>query len=233
VVNRLEDGREIRLADSAGSQVVWELTLRGLSEAERQSIEDLFRAAEGRAGTFVFLDPGANLLQWSEDLSAEAWAPDPLLTLAPGVADPLGTTRATRVTNTGQAGQRIVQTVDASSGFEYCLSVRARSSNGGRVGLVRGSQTDWSVVGARWTTLRSSGDGGAGGDEIAFGAEIPAGETVELCGFQAEAQPGASGYKKTGGSAGVYLAARFDEDRLSFTAEGPGSYSTVIRVASR
>lgn len=231
VVNRLEDGREIRMADGEGGGTEWELTLVGLSDAERQAIEELFRATEGRARTFTFADPAANLLRWSEDLGAAEWTRGPLLSLTSGVQDPAGTFRATKITNAGQAAQRIVQTLDVPGDLWYCLSATVRCAGEGQIGLVRGDCTDWHSAGTAWQRISATGNRAGNGDEIAFGIELPAGVTADVFGLQVEAQPEASGYKPTSGETRVHRV-RFGEDRLQFVADGPGSYTTKLRLIS-
>src|SRR5207244_9174402 len=64
--NRCLDGREIKLADPAGSSIEWQLTFQELVDAEIASLLGFFVGTEGSLGTFTFLDPTDNLLAWSE-----------------------------------------------------------------------------------------------------------------------------------------------------------------------
>ena len=76
-------------------------------------------------GGFVFLDPTDNLLRWSETLTSGVWQKDALLQLSAGVNDPVESTRATRVANTGLVSQELSQSVEAAGWFQYCFSVFA------------------------------------------------------------------------------------------------------------
>lgn len=76
-----------------------------------------------------------------------------------------------------------------------------------------------------------SGSAGAG-DQTSFGLEFPAGGSVELFGLQADAQPGASAYRKTFARNGVYRTARFDSDSLSVTSQSAGNHAAVIRIVA-
>ena len=58
------------------------LSANELSDQEWQDIEDLFTEVEGRLQSFLFLEPGANLLSWSEQLSNPAWNKDAGLAVA-------------------------------------------------------------------------------------------------------------------------------------------------------
>ncbi len=233
IANRAADGSEIKVADTAAVAVDWELVFSGLTNAEWLAIEQFFGAVEGRTISFTFLDSGDNLLRWSEDLSNSVWLRDPMLQLSPGVADPLGTSRASLLTNTGQAPQSIRQVIAAPANYPYCFSAFVRSAAAGEVTLLRGGEAKRVTVATNWQQVFSSGTAAESGDSIAFGIEAPAGATVEVFGLQAEAQPAPSGYKRTLSRAGVYSSARFANDALWVTAEGPDNYRTSISLLSR
>jgi len=127
VINELESGDTLKLGDPDEARVEWVLKYEDLTDGEVAAIATLFEACEGRLQTFVFLDPHDNLLDFSEDPGAEIWRKDPMIEIAYGAADPLGTHRAVRITNLGQAPQRLAQTLPAPEGLQYCLSVYARS----------------------------------------------------------------------------------------------------------
>jgi len=78
-----------------------------------------------------------------------------------------------------------------------------------------------------------SGKFGGSEESITFGIELGAGGSADLFGMQVEAQAGASGYKKTLSAGGVYPAARFLDDNLAVTADGPGQHSCKVRIHSR
>ena len=98
VINALADGRTVRYADGFG-EVSWDLDLGELSSSEREAVEALFVASEGRLRSFTFLDPADNLLEQSEALTNAAWTKDPFLSVTAGIGDPLGTERATHLVN--------------------------------------------------------------------------------------------------------------------------------------
>jgi hypothetical protein len=239
IVNETPGGGRVTFSDSAAESLEWELALSGLTTQEWMVIEDLFEACGGRASDFLFLDPLDNLLGWSEDLEAAAWAAGPMLERVAGRPDPLGATRATRLVNTGQAPQRLSQTLSAPGGFQYCLSVRVRSAVPGVAKLVLATTggeelrivetgPEWREV---WMTGKLSGpEGGPTGETITGGVELAPGASVDVFGMQLEAQTGPSAYKKTAGRGGVYPFARFSEDLLWSKTEGIDSHSTVIRI---
>jgi hypothetical protein len=237
VVNACPDGRTVKLGDPGSSSVEWELALSGLTGEEWADLEALFEAVEGRLGSFGYLDPLDNLLKWSEDLNQVAWEKGAGLELTPGIADPLGTTRATRITNSGGAAATIQQALEAPGGYQYCVSVWARSTEAGEVRLLRSSENGpakktFKTWGA-WSRLVYSTKLEDASETVSFGLELDAGGMVEVFGFQVEAQAGASGYKKTTSRGGVYPEAYFMEDALKLTSEGPGEHSGVVRIRAR
>ncbi len=224
------DGRVMKLADTDATVIEWTLAFEGLSGQEAANLETLFAACEGRLGTFVFMDPLDNLLKWSEDLSAPVWMKDAGLVLTTDIADPLGGVKAVRLTGGGELRQMIA----APSNLEYCVSVYARSSSAARVtlyakaGEIESARTV--AAGAAWRRLEHTAKLGTQADAITFGVRIEPGAEVELFGPQAEAQRGASRYKRTASRAGVYAAARFADDTLEIIGDGPDSHSCRVRV---
>jgi hypothetical protein len=99
VVNVLGDGRTDVFADPHAAATQWELSASGMTLAEWTAIETLFLATSGMWQTFTFLDPTGNLLADSETFGAGAWTTGGLIELTTSVADPMGTSRATRVAN--------------------------------------------------------------------------------------------------------------------------------------
>src|SRR5262245_2746176 len=116
VVNKSMDGSRVVLGDPDTEQVIWDLNYSLVNNSELSKLTTLFNSAEGRLYDFVFLDPVGNLLAWSETLSNSVWQRNSLLELTADIADPLGTTRASRLTNIGGAPLRIEQTINAPAG---------------------------------------------------------------------------------------------------------------------
>src|SRR5436853_6527122 len=135
VVNVLEDGSSVVFADPDAALREWELQLTGLNPDEWTAIDALFHAVSGRLSAFTFLDPAGNLLVRSEEFDAPEWDNGPLIALTPGIGDPLGTTRATRVVNTGSATGAVAQTLGLPATFRYVLSVWAKTTGGSGVSL--------------------------------------------------------------------------------------------------
>lgn len=230
VVNTLGDGRTDVFGDPDAAMTGWELRATGLTLAEWNAIEALFQATSGMWQTFTFLDPNGNLLAESEAFGATAWTNGALIQLTLGVADPLGTTRATRVVNAGQTVESVAQTLNSPGNFHYCWSMWARSAGGSSVTLAVANVTRVVALGSQWQRVFVSGNPGQATTTASFSIQLPAGASVDLFGAQAEAQVAPSDYKQTGVRGGVYSRARFASDQLTVTAQGTDVYDAVIRV---
>ncbi|MDA1312497.1 MAG: hypothetical protein O2968_04090 [Acidobacteria bacterium] len=233
IINESMDGSEIVVQDVDFEQRRWALQYDQLSDPEWQAIEDLFVEVNGRLGTFLFLEPGANLVSWSELLSEAVWLKDPGVSFLENQPDPLGGTLATRLTNSG-ATESFRQGLNIPASYRYAGSVWARTADSGvelRVDddgpnaakTVIDSSNAWKRYEARYDHVSASAF-------TVLRIEMPPGTQVEIFGPQLEAQPAASVYKPTGQQAGMYPAARFDQDALADRAEGVGLHSGVIRI---
>jgi hypothetical protein len=237
VVNEGWGGARFKLADQGAAAVEWTLDFTTLTDNERALVEQLYGDVEGRLGDFTFLDPTDNLLCWSEKLDEAVWERNLLLTIAAEVADPRGGSSANRVSNTGVAALRIQQTINGPGRYQYGFSVEARSDQNQQLTMIRSTATETQSaafsVGPDWRPTLLSGRFTGPDEAVTFGFEIGPGYSVDLFGVQVEAQPGASGYKKTFSRSGVYPNARFLDDSLSVTADGPNQHSCRIRIHAR
>jgi hypothetical protein len=236
VVNTLGDGSIDIYADPDARSLGWEIQAKGLTAGEWGTIEALFEATSGMWQTFTFLDPAGNLLAESETFSASSWTNGALVDLTAGVSDPLGTTRATLVTNAGAGTEGVGQTLPVPGNFHYCLSVWARTDSSTSliltIATTGGSATKTFAVGAQWVRVSLSANLGLSTNSVTFSAQMSAGGTVDLFGMQVEAQLGASDYKQTGTSGGVYSNARFGADTITVTAQGTDVYDAVLQIVN-
>lgn len=230
VRNECGDGRTLKYADTGAEQLEWLLAFAELNDSELAALQSFFEAAEGTLRSFTLLDPAGNLLVWSEDLSRPVWERNALLSVTPGVEDPMGTARATRIVNQSGAPLRITQTIAAPAWFQYCFSVWVRGQAGGGLALLLGPNAFQRTVRSDWQRLRCTGKSQSTEERIAFGLEIETGSTVDVFGLQAEAQPAASEYKRTLSRGGVYGNARLAQDSLQITTTGPDRHSCSVAV---
>lgn len=236
VVNTLADGSTVTYSDPDAAQTIWELQAKGLTAAEWNAIEALFDAVAGQWQTFTLLDPAGNLFANSELLSAGSWVNGALITLTPGIGDPLGTTRATRVVNGGIAAESLAQTLNVPGNYQYTLSTWAKTTGGSSVTLAASTTGANTAVTfpltANWQRISIPVALGQTTTSVTFGAELAAGATVDLFGMQVEAQLAASDYKMTGINGGVYANARLTADALTVTAESTDVYDLTVKIVS-
>ena len=232
VVNTLADGSTVVFADPDAAATGWELHASGMTLAEWTAIEALFVASSGMWQTFTFLDPTGNLLEQSENFGAGAWTNGALIELTTGVADPVGTTRATGVINAGEATESVAQTLNVPGNFQYCLSVWARTDSGSSLTLTIGSASQAFVLTAAWQRISYATNLGTNATSVTFGVELGVGASVDLFAMQVEAQLAPSDYKLTTTQGGVYPNARFGADTFTVTAQGTDVYDAVIPIVN-
>ena len=83
---------------------------------------------------------------------------------------------------------------------------------------------------SEWRRLALSSASQGAGEVIAFGLELGAGASVDVCGLQVEAQAGASAYRQTGSQGGVYGEARLASDVLEIVTTAPNRHSCILDV---
>ncbi len=230
LVNAALDGREIRVADPDYFERNWELPLELLTDIEWQAIQDLFTTAEGRLRSFLFLEPGENLLAWSEGFGEAAWVKSGV-TVTGGVGDPWGGGEGSQLSGAGT----LSQTLATPAWFRYAASIWARTTQAGSGLELRdgGSQVKsvaFTADGA-WRRYLLSLAWVTTSETVTFRVVSGGAATLDLYGAQLEAQPLVSNYKKTLARGGVHSGARFATDTLSDRATGPGEHSSVIRVS--
>jgi hypothetical protein len=232
ITNRLESGELITLPDAAGGQVGWSLRYEDITATEAQAIRGLFISSEGQFGSFTFIDPMANLLGWSEDLTRPAWQAGELGT-AFGIADPLGTQRASTIANGSAGTLQLSQTLSIFGDYVACFSAYVRADSPFSITMQRDElQTD-AAVGPQWKRVLVSGAGAGGAAQTTFSVGIPPGRTVNVWGLQVEAQPWPSVYKLTTAATGIYEETYFADDELTITSTGPGLSRAQVNLVSR
>ncbi len=233
-----EDGHRFAIPDESGGTIGWELSFSEISDDEMNQLSSFFSATEGRLQSFTFFDPISNLLFWSENLDHPVWQKSSFLQIAGGIADPLGSTRATQITDAGAGDLALVQTLNTPGNASCCFSVYARSDSSGSLSLSRTSGTASDALrfslSTEWKRFTLSSSLAAGDPTSSdFGVGFGAGASVDVFGLQVEAQPGSSMYWPSFADSGVFPDARFDNDAITFTAAGPNRNSCSVKVITR
>jgi len=229
VVNTAADGSSVKLADPNAEVAEWQLQYVGLSDSELAALQQFFAAAEGTLNGFTFLDPTANLLAWSDDLSNAVWNKAPLLSAAGGITDPAGGTNAWHLINSGAGPQSISQTLNVPGGYVFSYSASVRSSGGATVTVLVGTGRATGAVATGWSRITFTASGDPTATSMLFGLELPAGAAIDVYGMQAEPQACPSLYKPST-TGGVYENARLRDDAFSFTTTGVNCHSATVNI---
>jgi hypothetical protein len=229
LVNTAADGTAVKLADPEAGTVEWQLKYAALSDSELGTLLQFFAATEGTLTSFTFVDPTANLLAWSNDLSNAVWNAASFLSLAGGNADPTGGTNGWQATNSGAAPQDLLQTLTSPGGYVYCLSVYAKASAPTTLTLLLGSNRDAQNLSTSWQRFACTGTGDPTASSMTFGIEFGAGAVVDIFGLQVEPQDSPSLYKPST-TGGCYENARLRDDTLSFTTTDVNRHSATVNI---
>ncbi len=235
VTNEQEGGTRFIAPDVSSRKMQWNLSYRALVESEATTLTKFFGQTKGKLQLFTFLDPTQNLLQWSEDLAKPVWVRSALLTVTPGSGDYFGAANAVNVVNTSGAELTLEQTLPFDSTVVCCFSTYARSDGQQSFRLVRsGSEATSPVftVGPTWKRFHLTASSLSGELSSTFSISVPPGSGLDLCGISVGAQPAPGVYLHSLANSGVYSAARFDQDVLTFTATGPNEFSCDIRITA-
>ncbi|HEX3685769.1 MAG TPA: hypothetical protein VHU83_24775 [Bryobacteraceae bacterium] len=234
VKNVLPDGSMILYSDPNGAQLLWQLAYTELSDVDVQALQAHFTACLGPFHAFTFIDPTDNMLVSSSDMTASAWQRESLLHVVSGATDPTGGTGAFTVSNTGQANQEITQSLRVPSGYQYCFSIFATSTNTSAITMIRqgsiGQEQTSVSIGPNWTRVVSTGALSDSGVGFTIGISLAPGQQVQLYGPQLEAQLVPSRYRPTAQVGGVYASAHWGTDQLAFTADAPNLSSTAFSI---
>jgi hypothetical protein len=237
IINQVPDGHTVKFADAGAEQVAWQLAFQDLTDSEIANLQQFFSACEGQLTGFTFLDPLGNLLAWSEALDQPAWEASTLLQLTAGIDDPTGGTGATRIVNPTGSDLGLQQSVNAPGALVYCLSAYVRSQNGVLISLFRqtidASDSNSYIAKATWTRISLSGSLNTAAGSITVGITVPAGQAVDVYGFQLESQSAASPYKSSFSASGVYANAHFSQDAFTVTTTGPNRNQCTVTVFAR
>jgi hypothetical protein len=226
--NSLRDGSVVQLADPDFEERSWDLTFRELTNEEWQALADLFEVSRGRLGTFLFLEPGANLLSWSEKLEQAPWVVSG--SASDGQPDPLGGSRGSRLA----PGASAVQSLAAPASYQYAASVWLRTSGAGarlKLSDDASQQVEQDVVAnGQWKRYALRYSGSSTTDVMKLELIAGAGAALDVYGPQLEAQSGASAYKASTAQGAAFANTRFNQDALVDEASGPNRHDTRIRL---
>lgn len=192
-----------------------------ISDAEVNTLDAFFNQQQGSYAAFRFLDPGGNLLQYSETFSNAYWSKS--ASVSPGQTDPFGGTRA--FSSSAGVLEAVVGPSDGGmSGFVMCASVYLKGAGtSATLGFVDASTS------TQYTTTVALGSGWT---RAHFTLVLPTNNqflfylflnnSATIFGAQVAPTKGEGAYIETPGeSYGYHQNVRFDVDSFAIKNMGP------------
>ncbi|MBV6430868.1 MAG: hypothetical protein IANPNBLG_00988 [Bryobacteraceae bacterium] len=233
-----DDGQHpsTRSQDAGAERTWWDLNFQGLTDAERQAVEDLALAAKGMLGTFTFLDPYDNLLRFSEDYLASVWQSDAGLTITPGVPDPYGTQRAAVLSNPTNLSRRFYQLLPVPCYFHYTFSVYMHSTMPTAPSILMGPPSDPQSrecnTHAEWKRQEVHNAPSTSEEPLLTAIELAANTEIVIFGPQLETTLVPTDYKATSDQSGVHEYCRLGSDRLQWTTSGADNHFIALSIVT-
>jgi hypothetical protein len=218
---------------TTGERVEWRLKFAGLTAAEALTLQQFHRDMRGSYHSFRFCDPLRNLLAWSEDPTQAPWAKTNALAVTLGPIPKAGVCQTAQILNLSGTEGLVQQAVGCSPNFAYSMSVTAKSSSQGTIGLLIGGQRRTITVSGQWQEYEFTAVPGGATDQVVFAVAIPMGGSVELGGVHAEFGACSPEYRKSDVRQGLFTKARFKDDLLVVSSEESGIISTEAIVVAR
>jgi hypothetical protein len=232
VRNHLAAGAEIDYGDVSYEMRRWVLPFTDLEDAEWQAIRDLFEETGGRRLPFVFIEPGANLLAWSEAIDQSVWAKSPGVTANGGQPDPVNGSSAT--TLSADANWSLAQSIAAPASRAFAASAWLKCNTSGstlRLSDGAGQTKQLPISGDNlWRLYELSWRQASAAEQVIFEVSGPAGATIGAYGLQVEPQLGRSSYKRTKAQPGIYANTFFDQDSLEQNLTAPDHNTGTVRI---
>lgn len=206
------------------------IVLTGITDAELATVQNFFYAAEGRLKTFQLMDPGGNLVRYSDDFSQAAW----IKTASVGAAqqDPFKGNLATRI-GTGNLETVVLPDGDAL-GYVFTVSAWVKAVGTG-TSVVLGfsaptnQTTTWELTQGVWTrVIHTSTFVSSNAPATALFSVF--GGSVDMFSCQCVPMPGPGPRLLTPGNDGLRAKCRFDSDDLVVTYNGKNDNSVTLPV---
>lgn len=211
-----------------------------ITDSEVSSLLTFMRSTKGRYHAFRLLDPGGNLIQYSEDFTPSYWDKTNGVSILGATVDPFGGNLATRLQSTSSNSllMGIVGPSDGGiSGYVVTVSVWLKAETAGQTMSLGFVDSGFSQINAitlsvptSWkrysytTTLWNNNY-----FRVLLGGFGTWNSTViDVYGFQVSPMKGEGVYVRTPGNYGYHQYVRFDTDILSRQAIGPNQNAVTI-----
>lgn len=217
-----------------------------ITDAEIATLLTFFNSMKGRYGSFSFLNPGGNLVQYSELFSDASWdrSTGPI-TVGAAVQDPFGGTLA-RSLSGGGGNNRLVTPVGPASGgmsgFVFNVSAWVNARDVGTslsIGLLDSGGTarvtTYTLPFERWVRISHTAtlwDGGAFRFVLGGNSTWASSRIIYVFGPQCTPTKGENGYVGTPAGYGYYPTCRFDTDEFAVIRNGPNSNGLSLPIVA-
>ena len=217
-----------------------------ITDNEVATIKAFFDSQRGMWGQFGFVDPGGNLLQYSEDFTQNYWnkSNGPVSIGSSSVTDPFGGALAMSLIGNGPNAYLTGVIGPPEGGFmDWVLnaSVWVKSPDVGgelRVGFIDSTFSEyraknWSLPQNRWIRISHTAKIWTPGEiRIVIGgfAAWTSARTINMFGAQVTPMKGEGAYVKSPGRYGFRSHCRFGTDVLSVKMLGPNSNALNLPI---
>lgn len=217
------------------------LSLTNIKQSELDIIRDHFYSMEGRKGEFIFLDPGGNLVNYSDDFSNASWTKANVTVGGPNF-DPKGGTLALTCTSTNNNGLLYTTVLPAgnASGLVLCGSVWARAAASGQklsIGFIDSGfnvigSTTWDLPYDVWTRISHTMMLATNSYIRLLIGGFGTWDSSAIHLFSAQCSPMiAPGPRMlTPGMDGLFAKCRYDSDDLLVVNAGPNQFSLNVPI---
>lgn len=216
-----------------------------ITDNEADALQSFFRARRGRYGKFRFLNPGGNLVQYSEDFTQSYWdkSTGPI-TVGGAVTDPFGGALA-RSLSAGAGNSALKGVIGSAdgglSGYRMTVSVWVNARDSGTTLFLGFSDSGSTTFGTNWelpynTWKRISHSVTLWSDDefrvVMGGSGTWSGSRqIYIYGFQCVPMKGEGAYVRTPGNYGYLENCRFDTDKFERRVLGPNQNSISLPIA--
>lgn len=215
-----------------------------ITDAEVEDLQTFFRARKGRLEAFSFLDPGGNLLEYSQDFSQSYWdKSNGPVTVGASVVDPFGGSIAKQLSAGGGDSYILgrIGPVDPNlSGFRMCASAWVNARDVG-VSMFIGFQnsagtkfgTEHALPFERWVRISHSftlDDDNTWKFVLGGNSTWTSGRQVYVFCAQVSPMKGEGAEVSTPGNYGYHANCRFDVDVFERRCLGPNQNSVLLPI---
>jgi len=233
VVNRLEDGSLLMSGMLRSLRHEWDLEYVGLTDSELFTLEDFANAARGMEGGFTFIDPMANMLTKSEDLTGLPWIQSAYCDVtSEGVGEEGYSVHGVASQSAGVESVSQDVNVAGQGWMSGSCWVRATEAVTGSLIMNSGAE-EWRsefVAKPEWNRLRVSAMVSTGSGPLRFSIEAAPGARFDVMGVQLEHQAFPSEYKPSRGDGGIHQGARIVDGSFSGTRQAPDWCDCHFRI---